>query len=467
MYWYHDKDALWQEALDAHLKPFGRFIRTWCHGDIPPGAEWQQEVSDALTRADIIVPLVSADFLADDLNYERIQQAVERHKRKEVHVVPIILRPCNWQKTVLGSLDVLPAEGTPVTKNGKLDEESLSNVAAILGEYAKNLLCEKQHVHCICEGDALVDDGDYEAALQAYEQALQLRYVKPLHILGKYKHMQGQDRFVLLPYEKPLEVWRKKAKLLFVLKQYKKAWNAYEQLVCSGSAHVADYINLAEVCYRVGYPVDARDVYQSALRLEPKNASLHYYLANCLLYHLRTYEATVAAIAAYEQAIQYDPSHTQWYIEKGHALRHLGHYSEALEAYEAAIQIDAGNALAFTNKGVTLYELKDYESALKAYRQAVFLDSTNAMAYLGMAAALVSLQRSQAASEAFMQAEQLGYSRNFASSISTTFSTIAHEASYMSKHRSFGSERLCINRHKNLPGAVWCEQCEQALDSLA
>lgn len=151
VYWYHDKDAVWQEALESHLKPFRDFISTWYPQKILPGVNREQEFSDASARADIILPLISADFLSDDLNHERIQQAVNRHLRGEVQVVPVILRPVNWEDTILQSLDVLPPQGKPVVawgdRNDVLKDEVLKGVAATLRDRAKKRLLQKQSIY--------------------------------------------------------------------------------------------------------------------------------------------------------------------------------------------------------------------------------------------------------------------------------------------------------------------------------
>lgn len=44
-----------------------------------------------------------------------MKQALERHERGEVRLVPILLRPCLWKTSPLGNLQVLPGNGQPVT----------------------------------------------------------------------------------------------------------------------------------------------------------------------------------------------------------------------------------------------------------------------------------------------------------------------------------------------------------------
>ena len=67
-----------------------------------------------LDAADVILLLVSPDFMASDYCYGvELKRALERHKRGQVRVIPIILRPVYWQG-ILGMLQALPKDGKPV-----------------------------------------------------------------------------------------------------------------------------------------------------------------------------------------------------------------------------------------------------------------------------------------------------------------------------------------------------------------
>jgi len=59
---------------------------------------------------------MSADFIASDYCYTvEMARALERHKAGTAHVIPILLRPVDWEKTPLGVLSPLPTNRTPVT----------------------------------------------------------------------------------------------------------------------------------------------------------------------------------------------------------------------------------------------------------------------------------------------------------------------------------------------------------------
>jgi hypothetical protein len=117
--------------LRKHLSMLRRkgVIRDWHDRQIEPGAERAKEIDERLDSAQIILLLVSADFLDSDYCYEvEMKAAIKRHEEKEAIVIPIILRPCDWQDAPFGKLQALPKNGQPVKSWPNLDE-ALTNIA--------------------------------------------------------------------------------------------------------------------------------------------------------------------------------------------------------------------------------------------------------------------------------------------------------------------------------------------------
>jgi TIR domain len=91
-----------------------------------------EEISEYLEKADIILLLVSADFLASDYCYDiEMQRALARHQRGDARIIPVILRPCEWQKAPFGNLLTTPTDGKPITKFENLDDAFLEVTRAI------------------------------------------------------------------------------------------------------------------------------------------------------------------------------------------------------------------------------------------------------------------------------------------------------------------------------------------------
>jgi hypothetical protein len=87
----------------------------WHDRDISAGAKWEEEIRANLDEAQIILLLISPDFMDSDYCYGvEMQRALERHDKKEVEVIPIILRPVSWQGGILGKLQALPTDAKPV-----------------------------------------------------------------------------------------------------------------------------------------------------------------------------------------------------------------------------------------------------------------------------------------------------------------------------------------------------------------
>ncbi len=90
-------------------------ISGWHDCEISPGADWRGNILQELESADIILLLVSAEFLASDFCYGvEMERALQRHAAGTARVVPIILSPCDWQESPLGELQALPEDAHPV-----------------------------------------------------------------------------------------------------------------------------------------------------------------------------------------------------------------------------------------------------------------------------------------------------------------------------------------------------------------
>lgn len=116
---YAHKDETLRNELETHLKLLVRqgILETWHDRNIEAGDDWKREIDANLEHADIVLLLVSSDFVASDYCYEKeMKRALERHDKKEARVVPIIVRDFNWKKAPFASLQALPEGGLAVTK---------------------------------------------------------------------------------------------------------------------------------------------------------------------------------------------------------------------------------------------------------------------------------------------------------------------------------------------------------------
>jgi TIR domain len=131
---YSHRDKGLRGELEKHLANLKRqqLITSWYDGDIIPGAEWQQEIIHHLNSAQLILLLVSADFMDSDFCYSiEMEQAIARHDADQARVIPILLRPTDWKGARFEKLQVLPSGATPVTDWPDRDKAFLNVVQGI------------------------------------------------------------------------------------------------------------------------------------------------------------------------------------------------------------------------------------------------------------------------------------------------------------------------------------------------
>jgi hypothetical protein len=136
---YAPADEPFLRELEKHLALLQRegLIEPWHARKVGAGEDWRGVVDVQLEGAGIILILVSADFLASDYcNDVEVKRALERHEEAQAHVLPVLLRPCDWESAPFGKLKVLPEGGTPVSKANNQDE-ALTEVAKVVRNIAE------------------------------------------------------------------------------------------------------------------------------------------------------------------------------------------------------------------------------------------------------------------------------------------------------------------------------------------
>ncbi|MDQ2714961.1 MAG: TIR domain-containing protein, partial [Chloroflexota bacterium] len=119
-----DQDEGLRKQLDDNLKLFetsGR-IKGWHKREVRAGQEWATEINRYLNTAQIILLLVSSDFLASPSCYDEMMQAMARYERREAIVVPVLLRPGYYKGAPFGSLEMLPSNKKPITSWSNRDQ---------------------------------------------------------------------------------------------------------------------------------------------------------------------------------------------------------------------------------------------------------------------------------------------------------------------------------------------------------
>ena len=402
---YAREDQEMLEQLKKHLTPLQRQgqITIWSDTNLNAGVEWEKELHRHLESADIILLLISPDFMASDYCYStEMRRAIERHDQGRAHVVPIILRPTFWRGAPFAKIQVLPKDARPVKDKGWFDsDEAFNDITERIYQIVSQLSSRpsltranpslhptqpKPVVQAPTKEQWLVAakehfDADRDAeALAAYEQVIRLDSNDATAYTGKSRALNGLQR--------------------------------YEEALAASDQAIRLDPNLALAYYSKGVALDylqryeeALAAYDHAIRLDP-NDVLAYNNKSAVLRDLQHYEE---ALATSDQAIRLDPNEALAYFNKGDALYNLQRYGEALVASDQAIRLDPNYALTYNNKGNTLYNLQRYGEALIAYEQTIRLDPNLAFAYNNKGNALRMLGRQGEAQQAYEKARQLGF----------------------------------------------------------
>lgn len=124
-YSYAHEDEPLRDELAGHLKIMERrgVIRPWHDRCLTPGETWDKEIDTQLAKADLVLLLVSADFINSDYIWSHeLDVAMKRHARGEASVVPVMLRAVDITDAPFSALQGLPTDLRPVTSWPNRDE---------------------------------------------------------------------------------------------------------------------------------------------------------------------------------------------------------------------------------------------------------------------------------------------------------------------------------------------------------
>lgn len=131
---YSHVDEGMRDQLDKHLSMLKRngVIETWHDRRIVPGERFDEAIDANLNAADIILLLISKDFLASDYCYSvEMNRAFERNASAQAKVIPVILRACDWKDGPFGKLQALPKDAKPVASWADVDAGYLDVVEGL------------------------------------------------------------------------------------------------------------------------------------------------------------------------------------------------------------------------------------------------------------------------------------------------------------------------------------------------
>lgn len=136
---YSHKDEAFRDQLESHLALLKHqgLIDAWHDRRITAGDQIDDAIFSKLETADIILLLVSSDFISSSYCYSReMARAMERHDAGQARVIPVILRHCMWHDAPFGKLMAVPLDGKPIASLPDRDE-AIAQVAAEVAKAVK------------------------------------------------------------------------------------------------------------------------------------------------------------------------------------------------------------------------------------------------------------------------------------------------------------------------------------------
>jgi len=153
-YSHEDKEHL--KKLKKHLASLkrSRTISEWTDQELIVGDRLDKEILQHLTKADIVVFLISVDFLDSWYAYEKeLLETIKRLDDYTLRIIPIIVRQCDWKDAVLcessyvpesdeavetlGTFLAIPQDGKPISSFSNEDEAWTSVIMEIKKVIAK------------------------------------------------------------------------------------------------------------------------------------------------------------------------------------------------------------------------------------------------------------------------------------------------------------------------------------------
>lgn len=144
-YSYCHEDKEQRANLDKHLSLLvkNKVISEWYDGDITAGSDWYGEVITALEKADIVVFLVTSNWLSSDACQEEWTLAKKYSQKQSKCLIPIIATECAWLDfDDMSKKLVLPEDGKSVSRWDNADSAWLNVYTGIkkAAEKKKKLL---------------------------------------------------------------------------------------------------------------------------------------------------------------------------------------------------------------------------------------------------------------------------------------------------------------------------------------
>ncbi|MEH2272072.1 MAG: tetratricopeptide repeat protein [Nostoc sp.] len=446
---YHQKDEELREELEKHLATLLRekTITSWHKREIIAGQEFQDEINKHLKRAGLILLLVSPDFIASDYHWTvEVTRALEQNAAGKARVIPVLLRPTDWDNPPIDKLSPLPSNRKPIIRWDDRDEAFLEVVKGIRQEVARlvaslNYLPPKDS-SVNQEPIALKPVTDNAPSQPGNQVETDLTLELPLSIAeltyGTEKKIALEDGSITVTVPSGFSPGKKlrirgKGKLNSItnqrgdlylkvvsvqkmevsLEDYQQKLRRYEQeliKVLQSEYPLSNHSREGLKNYQQMLKLRNEDVTQLEEQVTAQEQEKRQDKVTSLINEadrLREAKKFEEAAIKYKAALRLDPNSIIAHNNLGIALKGQGKLEEAIAAYQRALQIDPNYANAHSNLGSALYAQGKLEEAIAAYQRALQIDPNLAIAHYNQGIALYAQGKLEQAIAAYQRALQI------------------------------------------------------------
>jgi len=138
---YSHKDEVEKEQLVSHLKVLENsgLITLWVDDKIEGGADWETEIKQKITQANLVILLISANFLTSEFILKKeVPDFLNRRQNEGLKVFPVIAKSCAWDSFHwLAEMNVRPKNATPIWNNNQDVDNHLAVITREIREIVK------------------------------------------------------------------------------------------------------------------------------------------------------------------------------------------------------------------------------------------------------------------------------------------------------------------------------------------
>jgi len=367
---YSREDKLLRKKLDTHLSSLKRqgVISSWHDRQIVAGSEWEEEIDRHMRTADIILLLISPNFVDSKYCYEiELPIVMSRHQAGEACVVPILLRPvAGWENLSFAKLQIYPSGGKPVTKWSNKDDAFVDVVKGIEGATIQIFALRQERERLKAE--------KLKRELQEQKQREELERSRVEKAKQEQEEHTKREQRARQEEQQRQEEWARQEEQARQERQEKLETEIEAGAEALSSFLQDSFYELAALFRRKPLIMLSCIVFGIILvsslgSTQPKTAGKFFDRGLAR----QNQQQSQAAIADYDQAIKLNPDYADAYYNRGNARTALGDQQAAIADYSQAIKFKLDFAYAYHGRGNARAATGDKPGAIADFQKAADL----------------------------------------------------------------------------------------------